>query len=170
MNKYVITIALLIVGLLTYILVRKEKYYNIIETKYNTGNDFYNSSGYHGAFAPIPPRIYIDIVRRGNDDPYGKNSGYELDINPRTLFKDKADIYINGKPRIVTTITKNKKGLISMQDLDYDENHLVSLQVRFDDSDDLYGTNFIQNQITPRPYNEMVASILLKKITLKHTC
>lgn len=163
-----IGIGLIIGAIILSIIIFKKDKYNPLKIRYKTKDDFYNATGYFGPFAPIPPKIYLNITKVGFDNPYDDNSGYQLDISNKSLFKTKANVYINGKKNVITEITKDSKGLIPLSVLNYDENSLISLQLTFDDEDKMYGTNFIYSQIMPR--DNMEASILLSEIKLTKIC
>lgn len=166
-NILLLVVIVIIVALLMLNSVEK---YNINTTRFYSGGGYYNASGYYGAFAPIEPGIYLKVQKRGWTDPFNPDSGFVIDISPKNLFKREAKIYINGSPIPITRITHQQPGLISLKSLDYDENRFVSVQVRFDDDDTLYGVNFIRNQISPLYDVNDVASIPLVKIQLEHQC
>lgn len=167
--RNIIIIALILIAVVILLYTSIERY-NINTTKLSTDGGYYNASGYYGAFAPIEPRIYLTVQKRGWTDPFNSESGFVIDIRPKKLFKNAAHIYINGSSVPITHVTHSSSGLISLKDLDYDENKLVSVQVKFDEDQDLYGVNFIRNQISPLYDVNDIASIPLVKITLEHQC
>ena len=85
---------IIILIVVIYSFFKKEKY-NPREIEYKTKDDFYNASGYYGPFAPIPPKIYLNIKKIGFNNPYDNNSGYQIDIPDKSSFKTEINVYIN---------------------------------------------------------------------------